>query len=112
MAAPGEEVVLVAGAPVQVQVTLATCHSGCATTQASCKSTVDGHNILIESQGTVHIPPNVSVCLRMCRRVEAKCTLEGLPDGDYEIVYAGERAGLTVPSTQPALCFGPVPALR
>lgn len=92
---------------VDVLVVLSDClSSSCSRNlQGACEATVDGASITLTSN--ISWEENVSPeaeCTADCGVPTANCTIEGLADGTYSVVYGEQTLELVVPLSETAAC--------
>lgn len=71
--------------------------------EASCQVTRDGNSLNVTAKARWS-KTGQSPCSLDCNMITAECTTEPLPDGNYEIHYAGKTIPITFPSARYLAC--------
>ncbi len=101
-----EPVTFITGRRLQIEVNFETCLSSSCNRPGptSCEIARRGAILEVTATGS-YVNTNADICSTDCRMLTATCETEELPDGDYEIRYAGNTLPLTIPSnTQHRAC--------
>jgi len=93
------------GQPIKLRVDFGLCLSGSCTRfgGTSCRVTRSGSTLEVSAEGS-YSDTGEETCTIDCRHLQATCETETLPDGNYEIHYAGKILPISIPSTRFRWC--------
>jgi len=90
--------------PLLVTVLLDECISACANDpEATCTAELQGDTIVVHSEGQWSDPQEG--CIAVCASLQAECTLEDVPPGDYTVQHGNETWALALPSDLDQECL-------